>query len=198
MRELDLTGKRFGKLTVLKKSDRDIVGRIHWLCQCDCGEKTCVRAGALTSRNTRSCGCGKRGASPLAGDEAGFRLVYGHYLYGAKKRKHVFELSPAQFRNISIQPCHYCGVSPKEFRWYVGASGIPFVGNGIDRLNNAVGYTESNCVPCCKICNNMKRVMSKEEFLSAVKRIADFQNMISDVNGTNDVTTQYIDGATTS
>lgn len=56
----DLTGQRFGKLTVIKKieskrnsSDRSVL----WLCKCDCGNETIVRGSSLRNGNTKSCGC---------------------------------------------------------------------------------------------------------------------------------------------
>jgi hypothetical protein len=58
---IDLTGERFGRLTVLSVAER--MGKrgysIKWLCLCDCGEKTIVAAGRL-GRFTNSCGCLRR------------------------------------------------------------------------------------------------------------------------------------------
>lgn len=34
---IDLTGKKFGKLTVIKKAEDKKYSRIHWECKCDCG-----------------------------------------------------------------------------------------------------------------------------------------------------------------
>lgn len=52
----DLTGKRFGRLLVIKE-----VGRkwkeTSWLCQCDCGNTLITTVGSLMSDNTQSCGC---------------------------------------------------------------------------------------------------------------------------------------------
>ena len=48
----DLTGKRFGRLTVAK-----YVGSSKWLCQCDCGNEKIVRTHSLNSGETKSCGC---------------------------------------------------------------------------------------------------------------------------------------------
>lgn len=59
----DLTGQRFGRLTVLKRVPDPGNGstpRVFWECQCDCGKTVSVRAGALVSGNTTSCGCGRR------------------------------------------------------------------------------------------------------------------------------------------
>lgn len=51
-----------------------------------------------------------------------------------------------------------------------------FVYNGIDRVDNSVGYVLSNCVPCCSTCNRMKGTMSSEEFKEKIKLIYSRQN----------------------
>lgn len=52
----DLTGKKFGLLTVLSKAESEN-GKIMWLCECDCGKQIKVATGNLQSKNTFSCGC---------------------------------------------------------------------------------------------------------------------------------------------
>ena len=61
----DLTGKRFGKLTVLQESER----KNYWICQCDCGNTTEVVSGSLRGGRTKSCGCLKQ--SDLTGQRFG-------------------------------------------------------------------------------------------------------------------------------
>lgn len=52
----DITGQRFGKLTVKKFAGCDAAGRAVWLCKCDCGRK-CEKSGTnLRTRRTTSCG----------------------------------------------------------------------------------------------------------------------------------------------
>lgn len=54
----DLTGRRFGRLTVLGRSTKPSVrGDVLWECQCDCGNTTLVRRYDLKSGGTVSCGC---------------------------------------------------------------------------------------------------------------------------------------------
>ena len=53
----DLTGKRFGKLTVLNKVGADMSGHIIWRCMCDCGNETNVLGTNLIQQYTQSCGC---------------------------------------------------------------------------------------------------------------------------------------------
>ena len=54
----DLTGMRFGKLTVLGPA-RDGTGRVAWRCRCDCGNETVALGSNLLSGRTGSCGCGR-------------------------------------------------------------------------------------------------------------------------------------------
>lgn len=53
----DLTGQKFGRLTVIKRSERKSNQAAYWLCQCDCGNITEVRSTALRNGQTQSCGC---------------------------------------------------------------------------------------------------------------------------------------------
>lgn len=53
----DLTGRKFGRLTVIKQAPRDKKGQVFWQCQCDCGNTTVVHAGHLKNGHTQSCGC---------------------------------------------------------------------------------------------------------------------------------------------
>lgn len=53
----DLTGMRFGHLTVISKSDYKIGKGITWECRCDCGDKTYVTTYCLTHDKIVSCGC---------------------------------------------------------------------------------------------------------------------------------------------
>lgn len=59
-RIIDLTGQKFGKLTVLYMNDRSFSSRVSWHCVCDCGNECDVDANNLTSGHTTSCGCKRK------------------------------------------------------------------------------------------------------------------------------------------
>lgn len=60
-RKIDLTGKVFGKLTVIKEHPiRTPQGSIQWECQCDCGNQTIVSGDNLRRNHTTSCGCAQK------------------------------------------------------------------------------------------------------------------------------------------
>ena len=55
---IDLTGKRFGRWTVLNKTDKRTKNRtIIWHCRCECGNEKDVDAYTLKSGQSKSCGC---------------------------------------------------------------------------------------------------------------------------------------------
>lgn len=57
---VDLTGREFGRLTVLRKLGSNRNNHAVWECVCICGEKSKVTTGNLTRGNTLSCGCLRR------------------------------------------------------------------------------------------------------------------------------------------
>lgn len=59
MRALDLTGEKFGGLTVVERKGSTPHGKTTWLCECECGNKVVVVGSSLLSSNTQSCGCHK-------------------------------------------------------------------------------------------------------------------------------------------
>ena len=55
-KKLDLTGQRYGRLTVLGPAE-NVGGRTAWRCRCDCGGEAVVKTSRLREGRTISCGC---------------------------------------------------------------------------------------------------------------------------------------------
>lgn len=53
----DLTGQRFGRLTIIKRSETNKYNKPAWICKCDCGNKVVVGSNLLKMNQTMSCGC---------------------------------------------------------------------------------------------------------------------------------------------
>lgn len=57
----DLTGKTFGRLTVVGRAEDSVSAggrhRIMWMCECECGNSVTVYGDNLASGATQSCGC---------------------------------------------------------------------------------------------------------------------------------------------
>ena len=55
-RLIDLSGKRFGRLTVLYRTN-NVNNRVFWHCLCDCGNEKDIAARHLSGGSINSCGC---------------------------------------------------------------------------------------------------------------------------------------------
>ena len=53
----DLTGRKFGRLTVIERTESNKCGKAKWKCVCECGNETTTTGGNLVQGITRSCGC---------------------------------------------------------------------------------------------------------------------------------------------
>lgn len=86
----DLTGQRFGRLTALERLEEKSNRSYMWRCRCDCGKEVKVRANALTSGNTTSCGCAKLDAlMERAKDITGRRFGSLTALRPTERRRHA-------------------------------------------------------------------------------------------------------------
>lgn len=179
MKRRDLTGYRKGRLTVIgfSHSHTQPSGqkRAMWRVACDCGAEKVISTSNLTHGNTVSCGCKlKEGNHKKAFGEATFNYMYRSYENRAKshKKKLTFNLTKEQFKTLIDQPCFYCKETHSNFRKSKPTANGFYPSNGIDRLDSNLGYVVSNCVPCCKTCNMMKRHLPYDLFIAQVKRIA--------------------------
>jgi hypothetical protein len=141
---MDLTGKRFNKLLVIKKNDNKLNGSILWDCLCDCGNTTIVKCNNLNSGNTSSCGClrGKniRKHGHAAGCDATPTYVsWSNMLtrcYNPKYREtHLY-----QGRNIKV-----CDRWRDSFVLFLKDMGERPSGKTLDRINNDGNYEPNNC-----------------------------------------------------
>lgn len=179
----DLTGQRFGRLIVLKFShyreypEGDKVRkRAIFTCQCDCGDVKDIPAIQL-GKGTSSCGCllrevaaekGRKSALPYG--DASLNKLYGTYQTQARNRSLDFNLTKTQFMKLISSNCYYCGQIPAQLAGELKGNGRARY-NGIDRVDNSIGYTIENCVPCCDMCNHAKKNHSQSDFLNWVQRL---------------------------
>lgn len=85
------------------------------------------------------------------------KTTFNQYRVNARKRNYTFELSFSDLSSLILAPCTYCGIEPAPV-------------NGIDRIDNSVGYVRGNCTPCCKFCNIAKHTQSTEDFKNWITR----------------------------
>ena len=74
-KKLDLTGQRFGKLTVLAPAE-NIGSHTAWLCRCDCGREIVAITRDLRRDRRTSCGCDRTGIDPSPGGAGRASLTF--------------------------------------------------------------------------------------------------------------------------
>lgn len=172
---VNILGQVFGRLTVISR-EGSIGDSAAWRCKCECGNESVTSSKNLRQGATKSCGClaAEAGrANPicqprLPPGEAGFNGFFETTKKKAKGRSLSFELSKEQVRNLSKQCCNYCGELPKQI---IGTGHGTYIYNGIDRVDNDLGYTESNSVACCGICNRAKLDRDLDDFEAWIVRV---------------------------
>lgn len=100
--------------------------------------------------------------------DKGFGVLYYRYETNSKKRNLIFSLTKEQFKELIFKNCFYCNKAPSNDMGHKFES-IKY--NGIDRMNNQEGYTLSNSVTCCEICNFMKGSLGLDEFYKHIESI---------------------------
>lgn len=110
-------------------------------------------------------------------DQQALTGLYSQYERGASGRKHDFDLDTKQFKELISSECHYRGRPPFKF-FRQKRFGFSLSYNGINRKDNAMGYTVENCVTCCTTCNLGKHKMSYSEFLSYLKDLVRYRMLL--------------------
>lgn len=164
-------GDKIHKLTLIEPT-KTRHGRMSWKCLCECGREVTPSASELSRHKQISCGvCYHHRSNKLPTDVAFTNRQFSVYRGAASKRGIIFDLSKDQFKDLINANYTYCGKPPSNF--YKSFREKVFY-NGIDRVDNDIGYVETNVVTCCAICNRMKRDLSKDEFFEHVETIFRF------------------------
>lgn len=144
-RFIDLTGQRFGRLTVIERGENSAAGATRWRCICDCGKETLTIASKLRAGLAKSCGClGLENATKA-------KVTHGH------ANTPIYRVFRAMHNRCESETC-------QGFKWY-GQRGIRVcdewkgfqafydwaMANGykkgltVDRLDPDKGYSPENC-----------------------------------------------------
>lgn len=167
-----MIGKKFYRLTILSH-----VYKKGYLCKCDCGNETIAKGWALKKGEHKSCGCLMKEIQAKRLSLPNFKAIkneiFKNYSAAAKRRGHIFNLSKNKFFKLITSNCFYCGTVPnmtyKGTKRKIIDTSI-FKYNGVDRVDNTKGYIKNNCVPCCKICNNSKNILTQKEWLDWLEK----------------------------
>lgn len=139
----DLTGKKYGKLTVLGRDFSKKSDRIHWICQCDCGNIISV-LGSNLGRNTNSCGCLKKENTSKVTHGKRKTKIYGVW---CSMKSRCFNSNSKSYKDYGARGITVC----EDWRWNFKTFYDWSIKNGykeglqIDRIDNDKSYSPENC-----------------------------------------------------
>jgi hypothetical protein len=152
---LDLTGNKYGRLTVISFAEKEH-RKNHWNCQCECGKLVVVSMYKLLSGHTKSCGCCNKEVATENGrnrfTKHGFSrgsTKKGHRLYsiwsGMIERCYV--KNRVNYKNYGGRGIEICKEWHYDFQaFYDWALANGYADNlSIDRIDNDGNYEPGNC-----------------------------------------------------
>jgi hypothetical protein len=180
-RTVDLVGRRFGKLLVVKRAipAKDSLGNRMWVVRCDCGTSLIRATGDLIAR-CRHCGC----SFPKAENSATWKgyggiagRVLSYFRIRARKDGCAFNLTCKFLWELYLKQNKQCAVSGMPITLLPVTSGWvsrkrPFVAASIDRINPKLGYTKNNVQWTSLAINYMKRDHSMADFVMLCRAVS--------------------------
>lgn len=149
-KRIDLTGEKFGRLTVMKADYTDKNYRLFWRCVCSCGNVHSVRGDQLKSGSSKSCGCLnselvkiralKKSAEGRVKDERLYNIWQG-------MRQRCYDENAMEYHRYGARGIAVCNKwlnSYSEFKKWSLRNGY-HENLSIDRKDNDGNYEPENC-----------------------------------------------------
>jgi hypothetical protein len=169
LHKYELTGKRFGLLTVEKYIGLNNSKNKVWRCKCDCGNYCNVTTTYLNNGKTSSCKCNRYKKGSGVYNYTGYKDITGTKWYSIKTNARIRQL---EF-TITKEDV-WVLLNKQNGKCYFSNLDISFKDKtaSIDRLNSSLGYTNDNIALVHKDINRMKTDFSVEYFTKLCKLVA--------------------------
>lgn len=176
---VNLTGKKFGKLTVKNNLAKNRSNDTMWYCKCECGNFVEVSTKHLNRKNNnvRSCGCLKKMSGKDHKDWNGIGDISGAW-WDSRIGRNFRKGKRATFE-VAIDKKHAWDLFLKQNR-KCALSGVDLVisltsnGNAsLDRIDSMLGYIPGNVQWVHKHVNLMKNALDQKYFIEICKLIAE-------------------------
>jgi len=143
---IELTGKRFGRLTVVARDGSDSFGEATWRCRCECGSDVVVRGYKLRVGATQSCGCYNRDRQADLHHRHGHRRVRSReYLAWANAKQRCSDPRSTSYRHYGGRGILMCEAWANDFATFLRDMGPCPPRYQIDRINVNGAYEPGNC-----------------------------------------------------
>ena len=142
---IDMTGQRFGYLSVLIQAPARHGTKAFWTCHCDCGNEVVVLGVSLRRGHTKSCGC-HRGERPIIHGGARRNNKLPEFTVWLSMRRRCSDPNVRGWKNYGGRGITVCD-RWQDFANFLSDMGSrPTPAHTIERINNDLGYSPDNCV----------------------------------------------------
>lgn len=100
---------------------------------------------------------------------------YDFYVCRAARDGYDFDLTFEELEKLVKKKCYFCNCDQTII------NGVKRL-NGIDRLDNNLGYLKDNIVACCRVCNMMKNTLNEATFILMCSHIANYSGFVKEVS----------------
>lgn len=146
----NLIGKVFDRLTVIERVENTKQGDARWLCRCECGNEKVIRARALKTGKTKSCGCLLSESSKIRMTQ--LSIKHGKcnnklYRVWASMRERCNSPNNKEYHNYGGRGISVCDEWKIDFENFYNWAIENNYSEGltIDRIDNNGNYEPSNC-----------------------------------------------------
>lgn len=192
--KVDLTGQKFGELTVICQEGRNKYSQRTWKCACSCGTLQFVLTGDLLRGHKKSCGCLKKGTNKNSihpcharGNKSPSWKGHGeislfqwrHIKDSAIDRKIQFEITIEQAWDLFLKQDRKCKLTGLEIDLRKTARDYKATAS-LDRIDSTKGYTLDNIQWIHKKINVMKMDLDEDTFFMYCRLVTEHNGAINE------------------
>jgi len=146
---IDLSGKRFGRLTVIDRAVNTAAGKARWNAICDCNTPVACISSQLSSGHTQSCGCLRRETAAKSGrlysTTHGMSYTAIYRAWAAMKNR-CYDKNHPHYHDYGGRGITVCDYWLESFESFLADMQESYGESlTLDREDNNKGYYKENC-----------------------------------------------------